>query len=88
MPSFQLEVGIVLCCCALFSASVFLWQRRPEEGAVKLPIHNDEELDGAIESDDPFDVTKPEDVIDGYPIREEEFWRKVRRKSISFVIHC
>ncbi|EJC98304.1 multidrug resistance-associated ABC transporter [Fomitiporia mediterranea MF3/22] len=84
MPRYQLEVAIVLCCSALLSAAVFALQRRPKEGAIKLPLYDDGELIGATESDDPFNVTKPEDVIDGYPIREEEFWRKIRiRKLLS-----
>ena len=27
---------------------------------------------------DPFDVTKPEDVSDGEPVGEKEFWEGVR----------
>ena len=78
MPRFQLEVGILLCCAALLSAVVYVVQKRPKEGAVKLPIYDDGELNEAAEFDDPFNVTTPGDVIDGYPIREEEFWSNVR----------
>ncbi|KAL5499202.1 hypothetical protein ACEPAH_1720 [Sanghuangporus vaninii] len=82
MPRFQLEVDIVLCCAALLSAVIYVVQSRPKEGAVKLPIYEDSELNDAAEFDDPFNVTKPEDVIDGYPIREGEFWSKIRMRKL------
>ena len=27
---------------------------------------------------DPFDVTEPEDLVDGQPVDEERFWNRVR----------
>ena len=78
MPRFQLEIGGFLCGCALISLLVFFSDyQKSKAGRIKLPTHV-EELDGEVhESDDPFNVTKPEDTIDGTPIREEEFWQKV-----------
>ncbi|THH04398.1 hypothetical protein EW145_g5549, partial [Phellinidium pouzarii] len=87
MPAYQLAVGIVLCCCALFSAFVFISEGHYKEGELRLPIHDDDdELDGAAKAGDPFDITEPEDLINGYPIREEEFWAKMRVRK--FVLAC
>ena len=74
MLALQLPFDIVLCCSALVSAAVFAYDARPKEGKVQLPTYDDGELEYI---DDPFDVTKPEDTIDGYPIREHEFWARV-----------
>ena len=85
MTQFQLEIGIFLCCCAVVSSLFFYRATRPEDSKIALPIrngslgHEDER-----EVDDPFNVTTPEDMVDGFPIREEEFWRKVRMLSMSF----
>ena len=75
MPALQLPFDIILCCSALVSAAVFAYEARPKDRQVQLPTYDDGEREHV---DDPFDVTKPEDIIDGYPIREEEFWAKVR----------
>jgi hypothetical protein len=40
---------------------------------IQLPV-NDEPNGHAY---DPFDVTKPEDLVDGYPIKAAEFWGRV-----------
>lgn len=74
MPRFQLEVAIAL--AASVPCSLLFWFiARPTEPQIELPTHaeGDEPL-----QKDPFDVTKPEDIVDGYPIKEEAFWAKVR----------
>ena len=85
MPRYELEVGILLCCCAFLSLVVHAWHNRPKEGAIKLPVYDDGGLTSDAELEDPFNVTKPEDVINGYPIREEMFLLKV---LFSLMIHC
>ena len=85
MPQFEFEIGIFLLCCALVSIAVFLFESRSQEGKLKLPTHGEDFLNGALEVDDPFDVTKPEDIIDGDPIREVEFWAAV--SSSVFIRH-
>lgn len=82
MPRLELEVGILLCSCALISVLVFSFDKKPEEGKIKLyeqHLGRDEgEDDDLQEQSDPYYVTKDEDIIDGYPIKENEFWQKVR----------
>jgi hypothetical protein len=85
MPSdnmgLQLSVAIVLACSAVISLAHFVVSR-PGEGRIRLS-----ETTEALEHD-PFNVTTPEDVVDGEPIDEEGFWRKVRGNPLyrcSFV---
>ena len=75
MAQYQLEVGILLALAALGSALTFVVFRvKDSEGVIKLPT-----TDNSLEREhDPFDVTVPEDLVDGHPIGEEQFWRKVR----------
>lgn len=75
MPQYQLEVAVALAVSALCSLSVFLLSR-PTEGKISLPKEAEEELEK-----DPFDVTKPEDFVDGTPVNGEQFWQKVRRTT-------
>ena len=74
MPLFQVQVAIALVACEVFSA-LLLIAVKPDEGKVKLPqVVEDESLQ------DPFDVTKPEDIVDGEPVDEDKFWARVRAK--------
>jgi hypothetical protein len=76
MPPYEFPVAIALVFSALFSAFLlFLSQSR--EGTIKLLDENDSF------HDDPFNVTKPEDIVDGEPIDAVEFWRRVCYDLIS-----
>ncbi|KAJ6495420.1 Alpha/Beta hydrolase protein [Mycena sanguinolenta] len=79
MPLYQLEIATALAISA-FGSSVFIYLNRPTEGKIQLPIHT--ELDAG---EDAFDVTKPEDIVDGYPIDGEAFWVKVASLALSIV---
>ena len=72
MPSnFQLPVAVTLGGAGLLSLA---FRGLSERGKIALPII----LDGPLESrPDPFDVTSPEDIIDGEPIDEASFWVNV-----------
>ena len=72
MPQYQLPVAVSLGACALFSAGLFILAK-PVDNKVKLP-----EIVRDATSRDPFDVTKPEDIVDGEPLDEEKFWSRVR----------
>ena len=74
MPALQLPLDIILCATGLVSAVFCAFDAREKDRQVQLPTY---ELDGEENLDDPFDVTKPEDIIDGYPIREDKFWARV-----------
>ncbi|KAF5389660.1 hypothetical protein D9757_004116 [Collybiopsis confluens] len=79
MARFQLEIAIAL---AIVSAGSFLLLilYRPKDGKIRLPTHTTEE-DQPFS--DPFDVTTPEDFLEGYPIDEDKFWRQLRiRKAL------
>lgn len=75
------ELWIAGCLTASAACSLLiLYLRRPKEGNIQLPGHI-RHIAGSNEpyhENDPFDVTKPEDTIDGYPIGEEAFWARVR----------
>lgn len=74
MPlSFQLPVAVTLAGTGLFSLAL-RGLSASVRGKVALPIPSD----GPLESrPDPFDVTLPEDIIDGEPIDEASFWVNV-----------
>lgn len=79
MLRFQLPIAIVLGASTLTSAVALLLSKRNENGKIQLPTHSEEVLEGDhYAHHDPLEVTRPEDVIDGYPIDEEAFWRRVR----------
>lgn len=76
MPlNFQLPVAATLAGTSLLSLALrVLSASESERGKIALPIT----LDGPLESrPDPFDVTLPEDIIDGEPIDEDSFWANV-----------
>jgi hypothetical protein len=75
MPRFELAVAIVLVGGALCSAAVFAFSNQKESG-IRLPVYVGE--DG---EKDPFDVTTPEDVVDGFPVDEARFWARVHLAS-------
>ncbi|KAJ7319100.1 multidrug resistance-associated ABC transporter [Mycena albidolilacea] len=81
MPLYQLEIASALVASA-FSSSVLLYLNRPVEGKIQLPLHSESENS----TDDAFDVTKPEDIVDGYPIDEEGFWAKTKRIKLFLCI--
>ena len=76
MIRFQLEIAVVLAASVLSSIIVSYWTRT-KEGKIQLPVHANESL-ARSDGRDPFDVTTPDDIIDGYPIDEEKFWREAR----------
>lgn len=74
MPLYQLHVAIALIISAGCSFLIHL-TTGPTEGKIKLPTFiqdGEEQLEN-----DPFDVAKPEDIIDGEPLNENAFWAKV-----------
>ncbi|KAG5350514.1 hypothetical protein C0989_010730 [Termitomyces sp. Mn162] len=83
MPAFQTEVCIALAAAGLGSGGLF-YLNRPREGKLQLPIHAAPEvLADETPDHDPFDVTTPEDVVDGFPIDGDAFWAKMRwRKAL------
>ena len=85
-PAFRFVTGVVLCSCALVSACLFVFfGLRGKEGTIRLrEDEGDVLLNGGTDSDDPFDVTTPEDVIDGQPIDEEAFWSKVCHRYFGY----
>ncbi|EGO03880.1 hypothetical protein SERLA73DRAFT_84054 [Serpula lacrymans var. lacrymans S7.3] len=82
MLQYQLPVAVALASTAVGSFIVFLYLAYPREGKIQLPIHG-EETEQTI---DPFDVTKPEDVIEGYPIDEDAFWIRMRLWKLFLTI--
>ncbi|KZT70050.1 P-loop containing nucleoside triphosphate hydrolase protein [Daedalea quercina L-15889] len=80
MPQYQLEVAIVLAASAVCSLSVFLLSQ-PKQGKIHLPEEAEEELER-----DPFDVTKPEDFVDGTPVNGEAFWHTMRLRKLFVAI--
>ncbi|KAL5499194.1 hypothetical protein ACEPAH_1712 [Sanghuangporus vaninii] len=72
----------------MFCAVVLLVQLWLKKGRVYLPLDEEDDalLNGRSEADDPFDVTKPEDVVDGGPVQEKEFWESIRRRKWTLLV--
>ena len=71
MLRFQLPISIALVISVVTSVIAFYFTLT-KEGRIQLPIAANEENER-----DMLDVIKLEDVTDGYPIDEENFWTKV-----------
>jgi hypothetical protein len=74
MPSLQLPVAVTLASCALLSLAV-RGLSASKRGKIVLPVTLNDPLEPER---DPFDVTSPEDIIDGEPVDEASFWLHVR----------
>ncbi|KAH9036170.1 ATP-binding cassette transporter [Lactarius pseudohatsudake] len=83
MPlNFQLPVAATLAGTGLLSLAL-RGLSASEQGKIALPITSD----GPLESrPDPFDVTSPEDIIDGEPIDEASFWANAKLRGALLVI--
>ncbi|KAH9174901.1 ATP-binding cassette transporter [Lactarius sanguifluus] len=83
MPlNFQLPVAATLAGTGLLSLA-FRGLSASEQGKIALPISSD----GPLESrPDPFDVTSPEDIIDGEPVDEAGFWANAKLRGALLVI--
>ncbi|KAJ7477234.1 multidrug resistance-associated ABC transporter [Mycena galericulata] len=82
MTVYQLDISIALAITALGSLAL-LALNNPTHGNIKLPVYD--ERHNPYDSD-PFDVTKPEDLVDGYPINGDEYWARMKRRKIFLCI--
>lgn len=74
MPLFQLPVAVTLASSAFLSLT-FRGLSASKRGGIALPVTSDSSLEPRR---DPFDVTSPEDIVDGEPVDETTFWINVR----------
>lgn len=83
MPRFQFEISVALMVCVVGSG-VVAWFVREKKGKIRLPTHTDDEhqTNGFVPEADPFNVTTPEDIVDGYPIDIDEFWKQVNAEYV------
>ena len=72
MLRYKLPISIVLVTSVVTSLITFHFTRT-KEGKIQLPVAVNEQ-----NGRDVFDVIRPEDITDGYPIDEESFWIRVR----------
>ena len=70
MLRFQLPISIGLVTSAVTSLIAFYFTRT-KEGKIQLLTANEQN------ERDFFDIIRPEDVTDGYPIDGESFWKRV-----------
>jgi hypothetical protein len=74
MPRYQLEIAIALDVSAALSALVLCLNRlRRREGKIRLPLHDTapSEDSETYPDEDAFDITTAEDILNGYPLDEE-----------------
>ena len=74
MPLFQLPVAVTIASSALLSLAVRSLSAS-KRGKIALPVTLNDPLEPRR---DPFDVTSPEDIVDGEPVDETSFWLNVR----------
>lgn len=74
MPEYQLHVALALAVALAGSLGTHLLSGSSKSKDA-LPTFS-EGQEGLAR--DPFDVTKPEDFVDGTPLNEGAFWTKVR----------
>ena len=70
MLRFQLPISIGLVTSVVTSLIAF-YLTRTKEGKIQLLMANEQN------ERDFFDIIRPEDVTDGYPIDGESFWKRV-----------
>ncbi|OJA09234.1 hypothetical protein AZE42_11223 [Rhizopogon vesiculosus] len=84
MPPHQLLLAEALVGATILS-SFTLFLARSQQQKIHLPTVQDASLADDVDQD-PFDVTKPEDFIDGEPIDEDAFWAKMRNRKLLLVL--
>lgn len=88
MLPFKLAFSIVLLVIGLLSVGI-LYYTQPRR--IKLDSNGEYEplrcgSDGV--RPDPFDITGPEDAVDGYPVEPQKFWKRMRLvKSFVYAPH-
>ncbi len=81
MPCLEFEISVVLMVCVVGSV-VVSWIVRKQKGNIRLPTHVEDEHLATGFAADPFNVTLPEDIVDGYPVDADEFWKRVGAKGV------
>ncbi|KAH8087167.1 multidrug resistance-associated ABC transporter [Cristinia sonorae] len=79
MPDFQLPVAVTLATSAVCSLGLYALSGS-KEGKIRLPTATQDAGEEPLK--DPFDVTKPEDIVDGVPLDEEAFWARMRLRKV------
>lgn len=80
MLAYNLPVSIALLAFALASFLLFVsrWsQDQSSEGKIQLPLTHDDQEPLESPEADPFDVVRPRDLVDGYPVGLDSFLNKV-----------
>ncbi len=87
MLSYQLETSIFLAVSVSIS-SFALYTTSSGVGNIKLPQYDNYDPQS---EEDPFNVTSPNDFVDGQPIDEDVFWKEVCKRLLvmnSLVQRC
>ncbi|KAI0754233.1 multidrug resistance-associated ABC transporter [Daedaleopsis nitida] len=82
MPDYQLPVAIALAVTLVGSLTTYAWSAK-DAGKTALPTFAEGEEALAR---DPFDVTKPEDLVDGTPVDEDAFWKRMRLRKLAMSV--
>ncbi|KAG8216833.1 P-loop containing nucleoside triphosphate hydrolase protein [Butyriboletus roseoflavus] len=82
MPQYQLPIAAILAATGVGSILV-LYITRPQQPKIQLPTSG-EQTESLLR--DPFDVTCPEDLVDGYPINEVRLWKLLVSVLLSAIL--
>ncbi|EIW76959.1 multidrug resistance-associated ABC transporter [Coniophora puteana RWD-64-598 SS2] len=82
MPPYQLPMAAAA--LVGVAGSIFIrFVTREKEGKIKLPATGDDALGSEAKAHDSFNVVQPEDLLDGYPVEENEYWAQMRLWKVS-----
>ncbi|KAF8888602.1 hypothetical protein BD779DRAFT_451345 [Infundibulicybe gibba] len=80
MLRYQLPIAITLVGLSIGSLITFYFTQ-PSHDKIRLPLHLNDTTESLFATN-PFDVTTPEDIIDGSSIEAEKFWARMRRRKL------
>ncbi|KAL1738441.1 hypothetical protein HDZ31DRAFT_69996, partial [Schizophyllum fasciatum] len=80
-PPLDIAVAGALCALAALSAILFRFTQPKAKGGLLLEEVSNTDSD-ISPNGDPFAVTTPADVLEGFPVREPAFWRRTRARHL------
>ncbi|KDQ21679.1 hypothetical protein BOTBODRAFT_26106 [Botryobasidium botryosum FD-172 SS1] len=89
MLAYELHLSVALVVGALLSTIIFFLSqpKRIQLESDYEPLEGEDPYDADLQGRDMFDIAKPEDMVDGFPINEAEFWAKIRvRKAVANLV--
>ena len=93
MPAILDTAAATIPAVSLFSLVIYLassatspFRPHPTVG-IALPVNDNEPLQGSTNPPDAFDLSEEQEAFrDGFPVKEDQFWRRTKHLKIAFVV--